>query len=169
MTACRWQPFACFRVSLLHDEAKQKTNQHCLRPQRADQECNNASLCYFFTLLEVGIWLCSVAQPPPRTLVHIYQRSSGDQALNNFAASACAHLLRPPGLKPEFLTLRTGGSQHADFMMRARFHVLLWKMCRLKGMWCNPTITMVSWPECKLVIIFSPQTIKTTIQSGLQT
>lgn len=25
-----------------------QTNRHCRCPQRADQECNNASLCYFF-------------------------------------------------------------------------------------------------------------------------
>ncbi len=62
-------------------------NEHCVCPQRA--ECNNASLYYFFTLvklLEVGIWLCSIAQPP-LALTHI-SKIFRDRALNNFAASA---------------------------------------------------------------------------------
>lgn len=104
------------------------TNEHCLCPKRADHECNNASLCYFFTLvklLEVGIWLCSVAQPPSHTLVRIYQKIFRDRPRNNFCCICLRSLTEPPGLKPECVMLRTGGAQYSDFMMRARFHVLL--------------------------------------------
>lgn len=137
--------------------SKQKKNERCLCPQRA--ECNNASLCYFFhTCKPPGSWhldlqRCSTSFS--HTYTHIKDLQGSGSKL--FCCICLCSLSEPPGLKPEFLTLRTGGSQCTDFMVRARFHISLWEMYKLEGVWCNLTVTKVSWPENKLVIISPPK------------